>query len=279
MLLTTQFQVMNSSRLYLFIIILAITACGGISNKKQFERSGVIIQFGITQLGELEQNDFKKFKEIYGKGEFILIEKHNSIVIRHDDGGDELLKINNIDKDQNGIYEISCDKERGITINPSLGYIDYYVGDKSFIIRLHIVPHNKTLLKESLFDFWSKNSLDSSELLIKEYKYLEKQNMELIKKNEELQNKVRQLKEIRSNTQSKFLRNEYAEECVKDYFDFYKADYKYRNIKVRKVSNSNFHIAIEISQKYRDWYHAYYLLVINSDGSYSIEQKSFNTSK
>lgn len=86
----------------------------------------------------------------------------------------------------------------------------------------------------------------------------------------------KRLAEIERN-KKKYRNESEALSTLKDYYEFYNADQIYRNPKVRRVDNNTFRISLEecpkkggFSSSNFFWHSKVVTLVINNDGTYSI---------
>lgn len=100
-------------------------------NKSDFEKNGITIRFVTTQLGEIEDNQFKLIKDMNLAGVFIFIPDKKSVVLRHKNGNDELLKVISTKKTHDGNYVFSCNKSRILFISTENKVITYSIEGNS----------------------------------------------------------------------------------------------------------------------------------------------------
>lgn len=77
-------------------------------SKADFERNGITINFVTTQLGEISNNQFELIRDMNVAGVFIFIPDKKSIVIRHNNGNDELLEVVETKRTLGRHYPVKC---------------------------------------------------------------------------------------------------------------------------------------------------------------------------
>ena len=97
----------------------------------------------------------------------------------------------------------------------------------------------------------------------------------LVNFEEENDNLKTQIEEFEEKERLKTLYTDVdAYKLIEDYYDFYRADYKYRNPRVRKQSYNVFKISIEEANiKLGFWSSFVLTLTINEDGTYQVAHR------
>lgn len=122
---------------YLLILLLSILILGSANsqNKSEFERTGIKIKFQTTKLYEITGNQTNLIKDMKLSGVLIFIPDKKSIVIRHDNGNDELLKVISKKTTNEGNYVLQCNKERTLIVSITEQLVNYsVVGNSSFFM-------------------------------------------------------------------------------------------------------------------------------------------------
>lgn len=140
-----------------------------------------------------------------------------------------------------------------------------------------------------------------------EYENIEKENNELKLELEDLRKKVNELENDLNNKQNrnnsninsninsttnknsksinetndntKYYDESEALNLVQDYYDFYNADFAYKNLRVRRMSNNKFRISLKecinkepfLSDDFH-WSSVNYILTINNNGKYTMNR-------
>jgi|GEM_PF-3426912 len=109
-----------------------------------------------------------------------------------------------------------------------------------------------------------------------EYNKLKSENDSLKTSLKSQNNKGNRKRVKQAQTSSKLYSDEDALEFVKDYYDFYNANYKYRNARVRRISNNEFLISLEecdkdLTSNESFWNARVRTLTIKDDGTYHIQ--------
>ena len=140
----------------LFLIIsisIILISCGQSQNKESFEKNGIKIRFTTTQLGEMSNDKFELINDMKLKGVFLFIPDKKSIVLRHDNGNDELLTIISTKKTKEGNYVMECNKERVLMISPNEHKIIYSIVSNTSMFVFPIEETDINKLKDILTKF------------------------------------------------------------------------------------------------------------------------------
>jgi hypothetical protein len=123
----------------ILLLLLILSSCLQSNNKAVYEKNGVKVQFTTTQLGEYENEKFVLINDLKLAGVFVFIPDNKSVVIRHVDGQDELLKVIGTKKTTEGNYVFECNKQRVLFVSPINKSIVYSVEGNSavFIFPIH----------------------------------------------------------------------------------------------------------------------------------------------
>ena len=135
------------------ISLIMIVSCVPPQDKKELEKNGIKIEFTTTQAGKINNNEIEIIGDMNAAGVFIFIPEYNSIVIRHESGQDELLKVNKVDVNFNNDYTFSCSKSRVLFVNQTKKIITYTVKGKSAIFVFPINEDNLVALRNVLLKF------------------------------------------------------------------------------------------------------------------------------
>ncbi len=116
-------------------------------DKTLFERNGVVINFQTTKLAIIVNNDIEIKRDLGFSGDFIFIPNKSSVVIRHSNGNDELLKVTKVMKTFENNYIFECDKNRVLFISPDKKVITYSIEGNSSIFLFQLSLKDADLLK------------------------------------------------------------------------------------------------------------------------------------
>lgn len=122
-------------------------------SKADFERNGITINFVTTQLGEISNNQFELIRDMNVAGVFIFIPDKKSIVIRHNNGNDELLEVVETKRTLEGNYIFSCNKNRVLFISTENKVITYTVEGNSSLFVFPIDQIDLSKLKNVIIRF------------------------------------------------------------------------------------------------------------------------------
>lgn len=136
-----------------FMVLLALLSCGQSTGKNGYEKNGVTVRFLTTQLGEIVNEKFELIDDMEEAGVLIFIPEHKSIVLRHNSGQDELLKIDEVNKTEVGSYLFSCTKNRLLFVSTSEKKVSYAIEGSSSIFLLPIDEKDIDKLKGVLVKF------------------------------------------------------------------------------------------------------------------------------
>ncbi|MCF8386792.1 MAG: hypothetical protein K9G58_02645 [Bacteroidales bacterium] len=107
-------------------------SCMNSQSKSDFEKNGIKITFTTTQLGTLNENgNLEIIKDMNLAGDFIFIPENKAIVIRHDNGNDELMEVEKISKTPEDRYVFTCNNDRVVFLSPREKIITYSLTGKS----------------------------------------------------------------------------------------------------------------------------------------------------
>jgi|AntAceMinimDraft_9_1070365.scaffolds.fasta_scaffold06022_5 hypothetical protein len=107
-------------------------------NKATIEKNGIKIKFLTTQLGEISNNEFKLINDMKLSGVFIFIPDKKSVVIRHDNGNDELLEVLSTSRTPDGNNIFGCNKDRVLVISIKSKMIFYSIAGNSSVFLFPI---------------------------------------------------------------------------------------------------------------------------------------------
>jgi len=139
----------------IFILLLSafIINYGISQTKTEFEKNGIKINFRTTKLYELIGNQPKLIRDMNLSGELIIIPENKSVVIRHDNGNDELLKVGNVKKTYDGNYVLDCNKNRTLLIDISEKLVIYSIMNTSTFFAFSIVENEINKLQSAIKQF------------------------------------------------------------------------------------------------------------------------------
>ena len=130
-----------------FVILILLCSTTICQNKTNFEKNGIKVNFQTTKLGEIHNNEFKLLKDIGLPGIFVFLPDKKSVVIRHNNGNDELLKVISTQKTSDRNYVFECDKKRVLFISPNTGVITYSIEGNSSLFLFPILERDLERLK------------------------------------------------------------------------------------------------------------------------------------
>ncbi len=130
-----------------------VSSCGQTQNKSSFESNGIKIKFKTTQLGEITNNKFELINDMKLSGNFIFLPDKKSVVIRHDNGNDELLTIIKTQKAEDNNYVFECNKERVLIISPSEKVISYSIENTPSVFIFPLDENDISKLESVLLKF------------------------------------------------------------------------------------------------------------------------------
>jgi len=139
----------------LLIILLStlILGCVNGQNKSEFERTGIKIDFQTTKLYEITGNQATLIKDMKLSGVLIFIPVKKSIVIRHNNGNDELLKVISKKTTNDGNYVLQCNKERTLIVSITEQLVNYSVAGNSSFFMFPIQKNEITKLQSVIKQF------------------------------------------------------------------------------------------------------------------------------
>jgi len=137
--------------LFIYMIMLCFVVVG--QNKTDFEKNGAIVNFQTTKLGEIVKNEIKLIKDMNVSGVFVFLPDKKSVVIRHQNGNDELLKVNSKKVTHDNNYVFDCDKNRVLFISPTSRIITYSIAGKSTLFLFPINIEDISTLKNVLLKY------------------------------------------------------------------------------------------------------------------------------
>lgn len=135
------------------IIFIVISSCGQNQNKSSFEKNGIKIRFKTTLLGEISDNKFELIKDMNFSGVFLFIPDKKSVVLRHDNGNDELLSVIKSQKTGDNNYVFECNKERILVISPSEKIVSYSIENNPSVFMFPIDEDDISKLKSVLMKY------------------------------------------------------------------------------------------------------------------------------
>lgn len=131
----------------LFVSVLLFISFGLLSqNKKEFENNGISINFITTKLGEIVDNKIEILKDMQISGVFVFLPEKKSIVIRHENGNDELLKVITVQNTKDNNYIFTCDKQRVLFLSTNTKLITYSIEGNSVLFLFPIKNEDVELL-------------------------------------------------------------------------------------------------------------------------------------
>jgi hypothetical protein len=119
-------------------------------NKTEFEKNGTIVNFQTTKLGEIVKNEIELIKDMNVSGVFVFLPDKKSIVIRHQNGNDELLKVKSKKVTPDNNYVFDCDKNRVLFISPTSRIITYSIAGNSALFLFPINIEDIEALKSAI---------------------------------------------------------------------------------------------------------------------------------
>lgn len=135
------------------IILIVVSSCSQTQNKSSFESNGIKVKFKTTQLGEISNNKIELINDMKLSGNFIFLPDKKSVVLRHDNGKDELLNVINTQKTKDNNYVFGCNKERVLFISPSEKLISYSIKNNPSVFMFPLDENDISKLKSVLVKF------------------------------------------------------------------------------------------------------------------------------
>lgn len=142
---------MRTISIIILTVLIYSSALG--QNKTEFEKGGVKVKFTNTKLGEIVNTDFKLIKEMNLEGYFIFLPKKNAVVLRHNNGNDELLKVISSKKTPDKNYIFVCDKQRVLFISPTSSLVTYSIEGNSSVFVFPIDSNDIEKLKLTVSEY------------------------------------------------------------------------------------------------------------------------------
>lgn len=133
----------------LSLLIISILICSAIfcQNKTEFEKNGIKVNFQTTKLGVINNNEFELIKDMGLPGKFVFLPDKKSVVIRHNNGNDELLKVISVQRTPDKNYVFECNKKRVLFISPNTYIITYSIEGNSSLFLFPIISKDIEQLK------------------------------------------------------------------------------------------------------------------------------------